>query len=88
MTIDVRRVASMAKIRIEESELESYEAKMRAMLEMMEDMPETDGMYEELVEENAMVLRKDIVEPSLDRDALLSNAPEKNAGCFGVPKTV
>ncbi|WP_105614499.1 Asp-tRNA(Asn)/Glu-tRNA(Gln) amidotransferase subunit GatC [Vallitalea okinawensis] len=34
------------------------------------------------------VFRKDEVRPSLEREDLLSNAPDKQEGCFYVPKIV
>jgi aspartyl-tRNA(Asn)/glutamyl-tRNA(Gln) amidotransferase subunit C len=34
------------------------------------------------------VIREDIVQPSMDRDTLLKNAPDVEAGCFRVPKVV
>jgi aspartyl-tRNA(Asn)/glutamyl-tRNA(Gln) amidotransferase subunit C len=34
------------------------------------------------------VLRADDVQPSMDNDLLTANAPEKDNGCFIVPKVV
>lgn len=34
------------------------------------------------------VFREDIVQPSMERDELIANAPLKEDGCFVVPKTV
>ncbi len=34
------------------------------------------------------VFREDVVEPSVDRETILKNAPDEKDGCFKVPKTV
>lgn len=34
------------------------------------------------------VFREDVVKPSVDRDIITLNAPQKKEGCFKVPKTV
>lgn len=34
------------------------------------------------------VFREDVVKPSVDRDIITLNAPNKKEGCFKVPKTV
>lgn len=34
------------------------------------------------------IFRQDLPEASLDRELILSNAPERKNGCFKVPKTV
>jgi aspartyl-tRNA(Asn)/glutamyl-tRNA(Gln) amidotransferase subunit C len=34
------------------------------------------------------VFREDIVQPSFSRDELLKNAPNKEDGCFSVPRIV
>lgn len=34
------------------------------------------------------VMREDEIQPSVDRDVILENAPRKKDGCFMVPRTV
>ena len=88
MKIDVRHTAKLAKLWLDENEIEDFEKQMNEILRIVETLPELpdDGFL--LDPENVMSLRPDIVEPSLSRSELLANAPQKQAGCIVVPKTL
>lgn len=88
MKIDVRHIAKLARIRIDEDKLDQFEKDMNSVISIAERFPEIDDLT--LPEaENAMLLREDKVAASeLTREELLSNAPETRSGCFAVPKTV
>lgn len=86
--IDIKHVAKLARLRIDDSEIERYETEMSDIIKMVEAMPEIN---EELVIDpaNAMELREDkLSETKLPRDVMLANAPKVVAGCVVVPKTV
>ncbi len=86
--IDIRHVAKLARIKIDDSELSRYESEMTDIIRMVEAMPEIN---EELIIDpnNAMQLREDkLAEDRLSRDVMLKNAPKVVAGCVVVPKTV
>jgi aspartyl/glutamyl-tRNA(asn/gln) amidotransferase, C subunit len=86
--IDIRHVAKLARLKIDDSELERYESEMTDIIRMVEAMPEIN---EELIIDpnNAMHLREDkLAEDKLSRDVMLKNAPKVVAGCVVVPKTV
>lgn len=86
--IDIRHVAKLARLKIDNSELERYESEMTDIIRMVEAMPEIN---EELIIDpnNAMHLREDkLAEDKLSRDVMLKNAPKVVAGCVVVPKTV
>ena len=86
--IDIRHVAKLARLKIDDSELERYESEMTDIIRMVEAMPE---IKEELIIDpnNAMHLREDkLAEDKLSRDVMLKNAPKVVAGCVVVPKTV
>ena len=88
MNIDIRHIAKLSRLRIEDSELEGYEKEMADIIAMVEAMPD---ISDELTvdPENAMTLRKDeISETKIPRDEILKNAPKTVAGCVVVPKTV
>ena len=88
MNIDIKHVAKLARLRIEDEKLSKFENDMQAIVNMVENLPE---IKEELVldKDNAMVLRHDIAEiRKFTRDELLKNAPHIQAGCLVVPKTV
>lgn len=86
--IDIRHVAKLARLKIDDGELERYESEMTDIIRMVEAMPEIN---EELIidQNNAMALREDkLSKDKLSRDVMLKNAPKVVAGCVVVPKTV
>lgn len=86
--IDIKHIAKLARLKIDDSELERYESEMTDIIKMVEAMPEIN---EELIIDpnNAMYLREDkLSEDKLSRDVMLKNAPKVVAGCVVVPKTV
>ncbi len=88
MQIDIKHIAKLSRLKIEDSEVASYENEMTNMIEMVERMPEiTDELTIE--PDNAMTLRADeLSDTRISRDVMLSNAPKVVAGCVVVPKTV
>ena len=88
MEIDIKHIAKLARLRIEDDEMEEVQKKMLSVLEMVENLPEITGKSSGLDRENPMELRKDEVKPSMKRDLILANAPEPRSGCLLVPKTV
>lgn len=88
MSIDIKHIAKLSRLRIEDEKLEKFEKDMEAIVNMVDRLPNVDDELT-LDPENAMVLRKDIAEQNkFTRDELLSNAPQVQAGCLVVPKTV
>ena len=88
MQIDIEKIASLARLRLEPEELPRFQKKMQDIIAMVENLPELDSVKMELDKENVMELRKDEVRPSLKRTEILKNAPQSEAGCIVVPKTV
>ena len=88
MKSDIKHVAKLARLRIEDDEMAEVEKKLLSVLEMVENLPELTGNNSGLDRNNPMELRKDIVKPSMKRDLILANAPETRSGCLLVPKTV
>lgn len=88
MNIDIKHIAKLSRLRIEENELASYEKEMLNMIGMVEAMPEIkDELH--IDETNVMALRADELSDSrISRDVMLKNAPKVVAGCVVVPKTV
>lgn len=87
MKIDVKHIASLAKLRIGDDEIPLIEEQMKNMLDMVDNLPEIDGVIA-VDANNVMALRPDEIIPSLSRDEVLANAPQKQAGCIVVPRTV
>ena len=87
MKIDIKHIAKLAKLRIEDDEIPKFENEMENILSMVENLPPLEGALT-MDENNCMDLREDEVKPSLRRDEAIGNAPKKQAGCIVVPKTV
>lgn len=88
MDIDIKHIAKLSRLRIDESELAGYEKEMSDIISMVEAMPD---IQDELTVDpnNAMTLRADTVsDVKIARDEILKNAPKTVAGCVVVPKTV
>lgn len=88
---EVEYIAALSRLVLSEEEKNIYAKHLSDILEHAERLSqlETDD-----IEPTAHVLplrnvmRDDEVRPSLDRDILLSNAPESENGCFKVPRIV
>jgi aspartyl-tRNA(Asn)/glutamyl-tRNA(Gln) amidotransferase subunit C len=89
--IDIAHVARLARLDLSEDELEGYKTQLGAILEhaakvqSLEGEPEVEASHP-LRFENAF--REDEVRPSLDRDEVLSQAPEAINGYFAAPPTM
>ncbi|MGB4177184.1 MAG: Asp-tRNA(Asn)/Glu-tRNA(Gln) amidotransferase subunit GatC [Halanaerobiales bacterium] len=86
---DVEKLANAASIKLSESEAGKFAGQINELLEYVEQINEvdTEGVKPTLYPvslEN--VFREDKVEPSLERDRALANAPEERDGQFRVPK--
>lgn len=94
MTIDnatVTKIASLARIRVEEDEKAKYAAQIGGIMKWIEQLNavNTDGV-EPLanVTEIALVLRADEITDGNKQADILANAPEATSGFFAVPKIV
>ena len=88
MNIDIKHIAKLARLKIDDDKLEKFESDMQNIVEMVDKLPDIN---EELTldESNAMTLREDkAVTNKYTRAELMKNAPSVKAGCLVVPKTV
>lgn len=88
MNIDIKRIAKLSRLKIDESEIARYEKEMSDIIDMVEQLPaiEDDLLLDT---SNVMKLRKDeLSNNKISRDEILKNAPKVVAGCVVVPKTV
>ncbi len=89
--MDVRRVAELAKIALNEQEETRLRAEMEAILDFarqlqaldMADVPQTQHILPIV-----NVLRTDEVQPSLQREQILTAAPARTEEFMAVPRTV
>ena len=94
MSIDIdtaRRVAKLARIRVEEADLPALAGELSGILTFMEQLNEVnvDGI-EPMTSVTPMRLkrRKDAVTDGNIQSAVLKNAPDAREGFFAVPKVV
>jgi aspartyl-tRNA(Asn)/glutamyl-tRNA(Gln) amidotransferase subunit C len=94
MAIDrdtARRVARLARIRVEEAELEPLARELSGILGFMEALNAVDVTGVEpmtSVTPMRLALRPDSVTAGDERDRILANAPVTREGFFAVPKVV
>lgn len=88
MNIDIKHIAKLARLRIEDDQLDKFESEMENIVGMVEKLPDTQDEMT-LDPDNPMILRKDVaVQDKFTRQELMQNAPQVKAGCLVVPKTV
>lgn len=87
----VEHVANLARLNLTDEEKEQMTKDMEAIIAFADQI---NGLDIADVEPTAHVIpinnvfRDDEVKPSMERDILLSNAPNQKNGCFNVPKIV
>lgn len=88
MNIDIKHIAKLARLRIEDDQLDKFESEMHNIVGMVEKLPDIQDEMT-LDPDNPMILRKDVaVQDKFTRQELMQNAPQVKAGCLVVPKTV
>jgi aspartyl-tRNA(Asn)/glutamyl-tRNA(Gln) amidotransferase subunit C len=88
---EVEHVAKLARLAITDAEKEKYSRQLSNILTYIEKLKELDTSR---VEPTSHVLpmknifREDEVRPSLPREEILKNAPDRTEGFFRVPKII
>lgn len=88
MKIDIMHIAKLARLKIGGDEAEKFERQMQNIIGVVEQMPELADDCADVDPAHPMELRCDEIRPSTKREELLKNAPQVQAGCVVVPKTV
>ncbi|GAB1479342.1 MAG: Asp-tRNA(Asn)/Glu-tRNA(Gln) amidotransferase subunit GatC [Rhodobacteraceae bacterium] len=94
MSIDIdtaRKVAHLARIRVQEAELPALARELSGILGFMEQLNEVDVTgIEPMVSVTPMRLarRADVVTDGNIQEQVLKNAPDAREGFFAVPKVV
>ncbi len=87
----VRRIAKLARIRVDEGQVEALRTDLNSILGWIEQLNEVDVTGVEPLTggtQMALRLRADVVNDGGIADAVLANAPDRNGEYFGVPKVV
>ena len=85
---EARRIADLAHLEFDDAGLDRMAAEMTTILGYIEKLREVDVPAEAGVPSEATPMRADEVRPSLDRDAVMRNAPASSRGFFVVPKVI
>ncbi len=88
---EVRKVALLARLELEEDEIEMQTRHLNGLIEQFQKLQGLDISGIEPTSHSfavANVLREDVARPSLPREEILQNAPEARDGCFIVPRIV
>ena len=94
MSVDaatVRRIAHLARIAVEEDEVERLKAELNAILAFVEQLQEVDIAGIEpmtSVTPMKMKMRADVVTDGDNAEAVLQNAPASEGNLYLVPKVV
>jgi len=87
----VARIATLARIRVSEDQLEPLAAELSGILDWVEQLMavDTEGVPPMTsVAEMTLPMREDVVTDGADQDAVLGNAPRAARGFYAVPKVV
>jgi aspartyl-tRNA(Asn)/glutamyl-tRNA(Gln) amidotransferase subunit C len=89
----VRRVANLARLRLDESEVEKLQAELNGILGWIEQLQAVDTEGVEPMAGGAPVetklpWRRDVVTDGGIPEKVLANAPDREGAYFGVPKVV
>ena len=88
---DVRKVASLARLRVSDDDLEGFTDQFNQIVAYVEKLAEVDTSGVEpmtSVLSSANVLRDDEPGPMFSTAEALLNAPKKTEGFFSVPKVI
>ena len=95
MLIDIKitkRIADLAKIELNEKEIEEYSKDLSNILSWMDELKKVDVKGIEpvtSVNDNKLFEREDLeFEDKVEKEEILLNAPDKNEDYFIVPKVI
>lgn len=84
---DIKKIARLADIGVDESELDEFTSQCSRILtyfEMLDALPEGSGVDRGLIN----VFREDEITPSLSQEEALRNAAETENGFFKAPRVM
>tara|TARA_B100001027_G_C16051931_1_gene234599 strand:+ start:254 stop:544 length:291 start_codon:yes stop_codon:yes gene_type:complete len=87
-----RKIADLAKLELSDQEIKEYSKDLSNILKWMQELKEVDVSEIEpitSVTKNELFEREDFSkQDTLDREKILSNAPDKEGNYFTVPKVI
>lgn len=88
---DVRRIASLARIAVDDAEAEAYLSQLNGIFGLIEEMQAVDTQGVEPMSHSQEIflrLRPDTVTESDQHEAFQKGAPQVEAGLYLVPKVI
>ena len=88
---EVEKIAMLSRLSFSDEEKQKFQHDLEAILIAAQRLNELDTSGVEPtahIQGIENVLRADIVQPSMDNDKLTAGAPERENGCFIVPRVV
>ena len=88
---EVKHIAELAHLKLNNEEVEQLSEQLSDILDYIDKLKEVDTkdvVPTAYTIPMINVLREDKVEPSMKREKVLTNAPEKDKGHFKVPKII
>lgn len=88
---EVEKIAALSRLSLSDEEKKDYQHHLEEVLVMAQKLSEldTDNVVPTAhIQGVENVLRKDVIQKSMDNEQLTANAPERENGCFIVPKVV
>lgn len=88
---EVEHVAQLARLRFDEAQLDMFMHQMNNILEYFDKLQDLDTSDIEPTSHAVVmnnIFRDDEEEKLFNRNLMLENAPEKEKGCFKVPKII
>lgn len=85
---DVEKVSLLARLRLSDEELDRMTDQLGHIVQYIEQLSELDVEGVEPLAhavEKFNVFADDVVQPALDREAALANAPKRDEECYRVP---
>jgi aspartyl-tRNA(Asn)/glutamyl-tRNA(Gln) amidotransferase subunit C len=90
-SIDIRYVAKLARIALTDEEVEIFGRQLGDLLGHVNALSELDTESVPAtaqVVESRNVTRDDVLQPCLDRERVLAEAPQRQGGFFRVPRII
>ena len=91
MTIDIKKLGKLARIKLSDEEAAHYEQEITSIMGWVEQLSEVDTEgVRQLFSVSQMQLRwrDDEVTGGGRKEDILANAPKQDYGCFAVPKVI
>ncbi len=88
MKFDLENIADLSMLYSDGFDRDKILKKMESIIKMVEVLPGISIKNSDGICGNEVILREDIIEPSLSRDEVLKNAPSVQGGCILVSKVI